>query len=214
MKLLTLVLLTAILVPSFSAGETRGTEITIYSGISFLDADAPFSPCPFCKSFPGLFVGNQSLDSSLLIGFKMGRYLTENIEVEGNFSVAPSRDIHTDTSFDCPVYRLCLLEERSLLPFFEEDRNAVTYYYGGNFLYNISTARVTPFFSFGLGGVSTDLDVETKHNLALCIGGGTKFYLGKLGIRFEVNDHIIPDHFLTHDTEHDLQVQYGLLWNF
>ena len=197
------------------ADETWRNELTVYSGISFLNAETEFNPCPICEGIVGPidFTTTQSLDSSFVIGFKYGHYFNENMEVEGNFSIAPTRDLRTESGIFCPPGVVCPLTD-FFPPFFFDEQNAVTYYYDGNFVYNFHAGRITPFLSAGLGGISTAIKPETQHDLALTFGGGAKFTFENVGFRIEVNDRVIPDYFLTSNTENDLQVQYGVIFGF
>jgi len=201
------------------ADDAWKNEWTIYSGISFLNAENEFNPCPICESIPIPvvsqidFTTTQSVDTSVLIGFKYGRYFNDNIEVEGNFGIAPTRDIRLESGFSCPPGEVCPLRD-FLAPFFSGQENAITYYYDGNFVYNFHVGRIRPFFSAGLGGVSTDTTVGIRNDVALVFGGGAKFRFQNVGFRIEVNDRVIPDYFLTQDTQNDLQVQYGFLFGF
>jgi len=209
----TLFILVLVLFSTFCIADNDWkNEATVYSGISFSNAETEQELCPFC-ALPITFTSRQSVSSSVLFGFKYGHYFTENIEVEGNFSIGPNREIEIENSFFCPPGEICPLEPQA--PFTLLKQNAVTYYYDGNFVYNFPTSKVTPFFSAGLGGVSTDRDFfDTEHDLALTFGGGAKFRFENVGFRIEVVDRIIPDYFLTNDTENDLQVQYGVMFRF
>ncbi|PWT92124.1 MAG: hypothetical protein C5B54_04070, partial [Acidobacteria bacterium] len=97
-------------------------------------------------------------------------------------------------------------------PIFFSEGNAVSYDYDGNFVYNITHGNVRPYVTVGIGGVSTDAEQNSKTNFAFNYGGGAKFLFKNIGVRFEVNDHLTPNHWLTGKTEHDLQIQYGFLF--
>lgn len=202
----------------FADSSNFQSEVTIYSGVSFLevDSDAPV-PCIYCEVLFGPidYTLTQSVDSTFLFGAKVGRYIHKNIEVEGNFSIGPSRDVTITNNYFCPPGDVCPLPADELYyPIFFEEQNAVTYYYDGNFVYNFHAGSITPFFSIGLGGVSTNVHPETVHDFALLFGGGAKFYFDHVGLRFELVDRVLTNYFLTDDTEHDLQVQYGVLFGF
>jgi len=209
-----------ILVCSFCFADSDWrNEVTIYSGISFVNAQHEGGFCLACEIPipvdipPFSFVTKESVDNSFLIGFKYGHYFNENIEVEGNFSIAPNRKIEIESGFVCPPGVICPLVD--LAPVLFQKLSAVTYYYDGNFVYNFPTGKITPFFSAGMGGVSTDRDFfDTEHDLALTFGGGAKFTFEHVGFRIEVNDRVIPNYFLTDDTENDLQIQYGVMFGF
>ncbi len=187
------------------------SEITVYSGISFLDVENATDPCLLCLSPLPPFTETSTLDSGFLIGFKFGYYLNENVEVEGNFSVAPSQDFTFETSIFCPA-EPCPLTQDVFAPLIFFKKNAVSYGYAGNLVYNFNRKTVTPFLTAGIGGVSTDLGDETHNDFVFNFGGGTKFYFKNVGVRFELNDQVIPDHFLSGKTEHDLQIQCGFFF--
>src|SRR5262249_26896431 len=88
------------------ADDIWKNELTIYSGVSFLNAENETTACPICAfvpfPIPVSFTTSESVNSSILIGFKVGHYFNENMEVEGNFSIAPTRDLQVQSGFFCP----------------------------------------------------------------------------------------------------------------
>ena len=200
-------------------GNDGKMEITIHSGFSFLDADERVEtpPCIICRDappFPFVFVNEKSMNGSFLFGVKAGYYLNQKMEVEGAFAIAPNHEVTEINDIFCPPGELCpLIDEIPLLiPSFLNQTNAVSYQYDANFVYNFTETNVKPFVTFGIGAVTTDLLLENQTDFALNFGGGAKFYFKNLGLRVEVNDHVMPDYFLTGKTEHDVQVQYGFLF--
>lgn len=194
-------------------------EITIHSGLSFLDAGERVEtpPCIFCRDappFPFVFVNEISMDGSFLFGVKAGYYLNEKMEVEGAFAIAPNHEVKEASNIFCPDGEICPLtpDLPVFIPSFLSQTDAVSYQYDANFVYNFTETNVKPFVTFGIGAVTTDLSLENQTDFALNFGGGAKFYFKNVGIRVEVNDHVMPDHFLTGKTEHDVQVQYGFLF--
>ncbi len=195
----------------FAQNEKKQPELTIFTGISFLEIQNVNGPCLECLSPLPPFIETNTLDSGILIGFKFGYYLNETVEVEGNFSVAPNQDFTFETSIFCPA-EPCPLTGDEFAPLIFFKKNAVSYSYNGNLVYNFNRKTVTPFVTAGIGGLSTDLGEETRSDLVFNFGGGAKFYFKNVGVRFELNDQVIPDHFLSGKTEHDLQVQYGFFF--
>lgn len=185
-------------------------EITVHSGWSFLNVDQRVPNCFLCRS-DSFFGVTTTVDSSPLIGTKAGYYLNDHAEVEGQFAVSPSHRVVSDNSFVCPPDQICPLSAIAF-PFFHVEQNMVVYQYGGSFVYNFTHSNVRPFASFGVGGVSSDVDGSTLHDFALQVGGGAKFYFSRLGLRFEVLDQVIPSYALTSKTQHDVQVQYGVVF--
>ncbi len=199
------------------AEEPQGkVEITVYSGLSFLDVNERIeTPCAFCLSpIPIVFVSERSMDGSFLFGAKAGYYLNRNMEVEGSFAIGPNHDLTEGTDFFFPPGEICPLasETSALFPAFLNQSNVVSYQYDANFVYNITDGDVRPFVSFGVGGVTSSLPLESETDFAFNFSGGAKFYFKNIGIRAELNDHVIADYFLTGKTEHDLQVQYGFIF--
>ena len=189
----------------------KKSEITIYSGISFLDVEDVTEPCLLCLSPLPALIQTSTLDGGFLIGFKFGYYLNETVEVEGNFSVAPNQDFTLQSSIFCPA-EPCPLMQGEFAPVIFFEKRAVSYAYNGNLVYNLNGKTVTPFVTAGIGGMSTDLQEEVHSDFVFNFGGGTKFHFKNVGVRFELNDQVIPDHFLSGKTEHDLQIQYGFFF--
>jgi len=193
----------------------KRTEITIYSGWSFLDIKNPNAGCLIiCPPLPALgpdfaILNEETVKSSVLFGFKAGQYLNPHMEVEGNFTIAPNHGFAQTVRVVCAPGEICPL---IAFPDFLKQENFVAYNYDGNFVYNILSGNIRPYVTIGAGGVSTDTQEGVRTNFAFNFGGGAKFYLGKIGLRFELNDHLIPNYFLTDKTEHDLQLQYGVVF--
>jgi Outer membrane protein beta-barrel domain len=180
-------------------------EITIQSGWSFSNADLEFGPCFECLSILPPFITTTTVDDSVIIGIKTAYFLNQRSAIEGSFSVAPSHSVNTQSRIFCRDGPCPLIA----IPDFLFERNMVVYQYDANFVYNLLTNDVQPYITIGVGGVSSDLDNDVRHDFAINYGGGAKFWFKKVALRFEVNDHVIPDYFLTNKTEHNLQIQYG-----
>jgi hypothetical protein len=203
----------AVIVVSITAFAEAETEITLQSGWSFTDADFEIAPCIFCLNlFEGPlppFTTTTSTDNSPVFGFKVAYFLNDRAGIEGGFSIAPNHKVITSNAFECPPGEICPLAD---YPFFILERNMVAYQYDANFVYNILKSNVQPYVTIGIGGISSDIDNDVRSDFALNFGGGAKFWFNKVGLRFEINDHIIPNYFLTDDTEHSIQLQYGFLF--
>lgn len=218
MKCFLLIVIALLLVPAWChAEENQGkVEITIYSGLSFLDVNERIeTPCAFCLSpIPLVFVSERSIDGSFLFGVKAGYYLNHKMEVEGSFAIGPNHDLTEVNDVFCRPGEICPLSPviSALIPAFLNQSNVVSYQYDANFVYNIIDGDVRPFVSFGAGGVTSSLPLQSETDFAFNFGGGAKFYFKNVGIRAELNDHVIADYFLTGKTEHDLQVQYGFVF--
>lgn len=204
------IILSAIVIILFADSVVRAgdTEITIHSGWSFNSTDLEFGPCLECLGpFPP-FISKTSVDDSVTLGVKAAYFLNERAGIEGGFSISPGHNVITERTVFCREDPCPLI----LLPDFLFERNMVVYQYDGNFLYNLLTGDVQPYITIGVGGVASDLDNDTRNDFAFNYGGGAKFWFKKVALRFEINDHVIPDYFLTEKTEHNLQVQYGFVF--
>jgi len=199
-------IIVVVLLISATVLYAENVEITIHSGWSFNTADSEFGPCIACVTiFPPLTT-KTSVDDSILIGIKTAYFLNSRSAIEGSFSVAPNHDVNTQSSFFCRE-EIC-----PLFPDFLFHRNMVVYQYDANFLYHILTGDVQPYITIGVGGVASDLDNDVRNDFAFNYGGGAKFWFKKVGVRFEFNDHVIPNYFLTEKTTHNLQLQYGFIF--
>ena len=213
MKLWTWIFIALLALPLLAFGDDEhGTEITIYSGISFPNLDVESQPCIFCAGpFPVDVIvpltTTTSLGHSFLFGVKAGVYLNPNIQLEGNFGIAPHQEFRQVSGIFCPPGQIC-----PLIPVFLYQQNVVSYFYDGDFVYNFMKGNVRPFAEVGLGATSANVRDTTSTDFTLVYGGGAKFYFRNFGFRFEVNDHLTPNNFLTKDTEHYVQVQYGFLF--
>ncbi|MCI0443317.1 porin family protein [bacterium] len=195
-----------LLISSAVVVRADNVEITIHSGWSFNTADFEIQPCFLCLSILPPFTSTTSVDSSISIGIKTAYFLNSRSAIEGSFEVSPNHDVITERRV------FCRQEPCPALPDFLFERNMVVYQYDANFLYTVLTGDVQPYFTIGVGGVASDLDNDVKNNFAFNYGGGAKFRFKKVGLRFEFNDHVIPDYFLSNKTAHDLQIQYGFFF--
>lgn len=206
-------MLIVLLIAISVSGEDRSgtTEITVHSGWSFLNAENSFDGCPECL-IPINTTVTRKIKDSFLFGAKGGYYFNRTMEIEGNFSIAPSHRFTSAFDILCIPGLPCPVDVSIAFPPLFTDTNAVAYHYSANFVYNIGSGSATPFVTFGVGGVSTSLIGNSNTDFAINVGGGTKFYFRRIGIRLELNDQIVPDYFLTGKTEHEIEVQYGFLF--
>jgi len=93
-------------------------------------------------------------------------------------------------------------------------RSVTAWHYGGGVTYDIAGGDVRPFVIFGAGGVSYSGPSETSTDFALRFGAGLKIYFGRVGARVDVVDHLVTDHFLSGDAEHDIHATAGFLVRF
>lgn len=194
-------------------------EVTIYSGWSFPGIDSTRETCFLCAvpmMTPGFTqVETNKLGSSVLFGFKYSRSLNSRMAIEGNFSVAPHQKLESTSGINCPPGEICPLMPEPVpgLPIYFTQRNMVSYFYDVSFVYQFTTGQAVPYVLAGVGAVSSDPESDIQTDLTWVFGGGAKFYLrNNVGVRFEVNDHLIPGYFLTDKTENNLQIQYGFIF--
>ncbi len=64
----------------------------------------------------------------------------------------------------------------------------------------------------GAGGVTWDGASET--DFVFRFGSGLKVLFGNVGLRVDVTDYLVLDHFLSGDNEHDVHATAGFLVGF
>lgn len=92
--------------------------------------------------------------------------------------------------------------------------DATAWHYGAGLTYDVLGGDVRPFVTVGAGGVSYDGARDARTSFVLRFGAGLKAYFGRVGARVDVIDHLVVDHYLSGDAEHDLHVTGGLLVRF
>lgn len=217
------------------AADARN-EIVVFGGASILDASRgqdrtiglPAWGGDRWPRFPDVQVRTEtSLGGSALFGARYSRYVKGRLAVEADLAVAPTHDLEVGGE-------LCLEGEcygrgkggrmrgswGSGPGFGDVDfdgfrsRNVTAWHYGGGLAYDITGGDVRPFFVFGAGGVSYSGAGESSTDFALRFGAGLKIYFGRIGARVDVVDHLVTDHFLSGDAEHDIHATAGFLVRF
>jgi hypothetical protein len=223
-----------------SADDTRASEdkneIVVFGGVSLLDASrstdltldlpdlgrargtGPFRRPGGGSIFPVRFEGETTLGSSVLLGARYSRLIKDRLAVEADLSVGPSHERET-RGRGC-IAEVCIaaddLRERGRgrggVGFGE---GSVTgWRYGAGLAYELTGGDVRPLVTLGAGAVSWDGDRESETDFVLRFGAGLKVYFGRVGARVDVVDHLVLDHFLSEETEHDVHVTAGLLVRF
>jgi hypothetical protein len=218
------------------AAEDPKNEIVVFGGASILDASReqdrtiglPGWGGDRWPDFPDIQVRTEtSVGGSALFGARYSRYVKGRLAVEADFSVAPTHDLETGGE-------LCLegqcygrgrgdrmrgawgsgpgLGDVNLDDF--RTRNVTAWHYGGSLTYDITGGDVRPFVIFGAGGVSYSGAGESSTDFALRFGAGLKILFGRVGARVDVVDHLVTDHFLSGDAEHDIHATAGFLVRF
>lgn len=92
--------------------------------------------------------------------------------------------------------------------------DVTAWHYGAGLTYDILGGDVRPFVTVGAGGVSYDGARDAQTSFVVRFGAGLKAYFGRVGARVDVVDHLVVDHYLSGDAEHDLHVTGGALVRF
>lgn len=225
---LSLVALSTAAAPAPPPAEHR-YEVTLVFGASVLGVEAE-SAQPFPIDVPGplqelLPEGTlrrllpdsirqqERLGGSFLQGVQVARRVGRRGLLEGELLIAPAHTLRRSASFRCPAEICALAGLSGLGDALSIEQRVVAYHYGLGFAYELARGDVRPFLSAGVGAVTYDLPGEGGTSLALEVGAGGRFAISDLvGARLEVVDRIVPDHFLSGDTEHDLQVRAGIVF--
>lgn len=211
-------------------------EVVVFGGASILDAarsqdttlGVPGWMGDRWPGFPDIQVQTEaSLGGSALFGARYSRYVKGRLAVEADFSVAPTHDLEVGGAL-CLDGRCYGGAEggrvrgpwgqgpgRGDLDFDElRTRNLTAWHYGAGLAYDITGGDVRPVVIFGAGGVSYSGAREGSTDFALRFGAGLKVLFGRVGGRVDVVDHLVTDHFLTGEAEHDIHVTAGFLVRF
>jgi len=200
-------------------GEAGKVEIGLFGGASLLDvrietsALGQFDPSLDLPS--GFdFRTTSTLGKSFLLGFRAGYGISERLQVEVSFAVAPSATQRTEFAFFCNI-RPCpfILPDRAtpagLVRRPTEDKVAA-YHYDAGLLVSLGGSFAQPFVTAGLGGVTYDAPDGGRTNFAFNFGAGVRIGPGSVGARIEAADHVVVDHYLSHRAEHDVQLRAGV----
>lgn len=148
------------------------------------------------------------IGGSFLQGFQVSRRLGRRAWIETGLLIAPTHTRRRSASFDCRAEVCALAGLSGFRDALVSEERVVAYHYGLGLAYELARGEVRPFLSVGAGAVTYDLPRRGETSFAFEVGLGTRLALSdRLGARIEVADRIVPDHFLSGDTEHDLQVR-------
>jgi hypothetical protein len=219
-----------------AAAPESKNEIVVFGGASILDATRgqdttvaiPGWPGDRWPAFPDVQVRTEtSLGGSALFGARYSRYVKGRLAVEADLAVAPTHDL--ETGGEVCVEGRCLgrgMDDRVGGPRgrgpglgdvdFEgvRTRNVTAWHYGGGLTYDITGGDVRPFVIFGAGGVSYSGARDSSTDFVLRFGAGLKILFGRVGARVDVVDHLVTNHFLSEDAEHDIHATAGVLVRF
>jgi hypothetical protein len=221
-------------VPARAQQPVKKNAITVFGGISLMEASGErewafdegnfpdFPGIPGFPTFPGrpgmtpgiTARGEGSLGSSALFGARYSRQIKERLAVEADIVIAPSHDIELGGEVCIDGYG-CYGNGRGPIGRFDRDfgrRGVTAWHYGGGLAYDLTGGDVRPFLLVGAGGVTWDGASET--DFVFRFGGGLKVLFGNLGLRVDVTDHLVLDHFISGDNEHDVHATAGFLVSF
>jgi hypothetical protein len=211
-------------------------EVVVFGGASILDVDGgrdatigmPGWAGDRWPGFPDIQVRTDtSMGGSVLFGARYSRYVKGRLAVEADLAVAPSHDL--EAGGELCVEGRCYGREpgaRAQGPWgrgpglgdvdFEglRTRNVTAWHYGGGLAYDITGGDVRPFVILGAGGVSYSGARESSTDFVLRFGAGLKILFGRVGARVDVVDHLVTDHFLSGEAEHDIHATAGFLVRF
>lgn len=222
--------------------ETKN-ELVIFGGVSILDASGssdwtfgagsipglPGLPMgyPMFPGFPGTIPditvrGETSLGSSVLFGARYSRYIKDRLAIEGDFAIGPTHELEIGgelclDGFGCfgEGWGVAGRRGREWAGRFGQNfgkRGVTAWHYGGGLTYDLADGDVRPLLLVGAGGVTWDGAAET--DFVFRFGAGLKVLFGSVGARVDVVDHLVLDHFLTGDNEHDVHATAGFLVSF
>jgi hypothetical protein len=211
-------------------------EIVVFGGASILDASRdgdvtvgmPGWAGDHWPWFPDIQVrAETSLGGSALFGARYSRYVKGRLAVEADLAVAPTHDL--EAGGELCVENRCFGREMghrmrgawgsgpALADVDLEGlrgRNLTAWHYGAGLAYDVTGGDVRPFVIFGAGGVSYSGFGETSTDFVLRFGAGLKILFGRVGARVDVVDHLVTEHFLSGDAEHDIHATAGFLVRF
>ncbi len=206
------------------------SEIVVFGGASILDATRgqertvglPGSRLPDIQ-----VRAETSLGSSALFGARYSRYVKGRLAVEADLAVAPSHELETDGELCVGGRCFGRAELGPMLGAMGRgpgsaavdleglrSRNVTAWHYGAGLAYDLAGGDLRPVVTFGAGGVSYAGARESSTDFALRFGAGLKVLFGRVGGRVDVVDHLVVDHFLTGEAEHDIHATAGFLVRF
>jgi hypothetical protein len=208
-------------------------ELVVFGGASILSATGSQArtvglPGSVGPGFPDIQVRTEtSLGSSALFGARYSRHVKGRLAVEADLAVAPTHDLEADGELcvggrcfgRADVGRMLAAMGRGpgrADPGLESlrSRNVTAWHYGAGLAYDLAGGDLRPVLTFGAGGVSYSGARESSTDFALRFGAGLKVLFGRVGGRVDVVDHLVIDHFLTGEAEHDIHATAGFLVRF
>jgi hypothetical protein len=213
-------------------------ELVVFGGISLLDAsrssqatiDVGSIELPGMPGFGGRFgrspiaippvtlEGKTSLGSSALFGARYSRLIKDRLALEADLTIAPSHEL--EARGGACVAGVCMGSTGSGRDAYGRfdmglgDRNVTAWHYGAGLAYELTGGDVRPLVILGAGGVTWDGARADGTDFVFRFGAGLKILFGRVGARVDVVDHLVLDHFVSGETEHDVHATAGLLVRF
>jgi hypothetical protein len=220
--------------PAFAQEPAKKNTVTVFGGISLMDAsgehewafdESDFPDIPGFPMFPGFphgpgmipgitARGEGSIGSSALFGARYSRQIKERLAAEADFAVAPTHDIEIGGEVCIDGFG-CYGNGRGPMGRFDRGfgkGDVTAWHYGSGLAYDLTAGDVRPFVGVGAGAVTWDGASET--DFVFRFGGGLKVFFGNLGLRVDVTDHVVVDHFISEDSEHDVHATAGFMVGF
>jgi hypothetical protein len=209
--------------------EAAANEVVVFGGAAILDASRSVErtiELPSLPGRPGLpdirFGARNEIGTSALFGARYSRRIKERLAVEVDLAVAPDHGLETKGSL-CVGGR-CFGDGRggldgivlpaSLPREALRDGDVTAWHYGAGLAYELASGDLRPLLVAGAGGVTWSGAGDSETDLVFRFGAGLKILFGRVGARIDVVDHLVLDHFLSEESEHDVHASAGLLVRF
>jgi hypothetical protein len=180
--------------PTAQARAESPVEVSLFSGVSLLDVGRDVevvvqcfaAPCPPIRQ-------RRAIGHSFMDGGGVGLRIARPIVLEGSLSLATSHHVVQDAErFEDPL---------------------VAYHFDGGLRYETTAIGLRPFVSMGGGYIrygTGRLPASERDDWSLNLGAGASLRLAeRVRARFEIVDHVVTDHAVTHGTAHDVHVRIG-----
>jgi hypothetical protein len=161
---------------------------------------------------------DEAIDGSALLGIRLGRRLGRRFVVEGGVAVEPGHQLEETVRLICSP-PLCSPEQSGIYGSTRASVSLLSYELSVG--YEITAGRVRPYLRAGLGAVAyagaplerlgEEASFDPKTTTTFVGGAGVDIELGAVAARIEAVDRVQHRHFVTGKSEHDLQVQIGLV---
>jgi len=168
---------------------------------------------------------DSSLGSSVLFGARYSRRIKDRLALEADLTVAPNHELETGVVGGC-IADFCVGpggrgdgasrvgRGPGRVGLEAADRNVTAWHYGAGLAYEVMGGDVRPLVTLGAGAATWDGVRGADTSFELRFGLGLKVLFGRVGARIDVVDHLVLDHFVSGEAEHDVHATAGLLVRF